>query len=61
MYLDISGIFDSSRTHHVCVRVVQPIKVTENSKYRKKIFGRFVKGSLAAVYLDTASKIAGLL
>ena len=34
MYLDIAAIFDSSRTQHVRARVVQPIRVAENSKYR---------------------------
>ena len=55
MYLDIAAIFDSSRTQHVRVRV----SLSELRKIFK--FGRFVKGSLAAVVLSTASKIAGLL
>ena len=33
MYSDIAAIFDTSRTQHVRVRDVQPIRITENSKY----------------------------
>ena len=60
VYLDITAIFDSSRTQHVWRQ-----GRAANQSYGKiqniAIFGRFVKGSLAAVYLATASKIAGLL